>query len=48
MPIGAIVKQVASNSVKTGAASSRLKLRKAALTLVSYSIEFLAAAKANC
>lgn len=36
MPIGAIVKQVATESLKTSAASSRLRLRKAALTLVRY------------
>jgi iron-sulfur cluster assembly protein len=34
MPIGAIVKQVAAESLKTSNASSRLRLRKAALTLV--------------
>lgn len=34
MPIGAIVKQVAAESLKTQTANSRLRLRKAALTLV--------------
>lgn len=34
MPVSAVVKQVANNSLKAGNASSRLRLRKAALTLV--------------
>ncbi|KAI9480261.1 MAG: hypothetical protein EXX96DRAFT_561817 [Benjaminiella poitrasii] len=33
MPIGAIVRQVAPNSIKTASKNSRLRLRKAALTL---------------
>lgn len=34
MPFGAVAKQAASNSIKSSNASSRLRLRKAALTLV--------------
>ncbi|CEG65936.1 Iron-sulfur assembly protein 1 [Rhizopus azygosporus] len=41
MPIGAIVKQVAAESLKTQAATSRLRLRKAALTLTPAAVSRL-------
>ncbi|KAG1142100.1 hypothetical protein G6F37_000558 [Rhizopus arrhizus] len=41
MPIGAIVKQVAAESLKTSNASSRLRLRKAALTLTPAAVSRL-------
>ncbi|CAO3638994.1 unnamed protein product [Mucor hiemalis] len=41
MPVSAVVKQVASNSLKAGNASSRLRLRKAALTLTPAAVSRL-------